>query len=143
MAVDDHLHGAPRAVGSGEIDALLQLDHVLMRVEGPGFAVGQYQHDAVAVAQPVRLDGGMQVEADGKGILGARQVLAMGRHEQVLAFELIAVRGNEYRALVNDIESVGIAVVRGAKQHAVVALLAGGDDLVGAADHRAAEHLLE
>ena len=61
-AVDHDLHGAARPVGAGQIDAFLDLDPILVGVEGPDVAVRQHQHGAMAVGQLVGLDGRMQME---------------------------------------------------------------------------------
>src|SRR5437763_1889722 len=112
-AVDHQLGRAAGSLASGEIDALLELNRILEGTEGPHLAVGQHQHRTVAVGQPVRLDGRVQMEAHRKCIAAAgRQLVAVRRQKPVLAVEAAAVRGEPQRALVHDAESARVAVLR-------------------------------
>ena len=52
---DHDLHAAARAVGPGQEHAVLEVDAVFRRFEGPDLAIGQHQHDAMGVAEPARL----------------------------------------------------------------------------------------
>ena len=79
VPVDDDLDRAPRTVGARQEDALLELNAILVRVEGPYFAVRQHQHHAMAVGQPVPLDRRMQMETHGKIVcLPAREAAPVG-----------------------------------------------------------------
>src|SRR6185437_3092880 len=60
---DHDLSSAARTVGAGQEHAVLELDRVVERLEGPDVAVRQYQHDAAAVGKPVRLHRWMQMKA--------------------------------------------------------------------------------
>src|SRR6185295_3690873 len=112
VAIDDDLHGAARPVGSGEIDALLQLHLLLVGVEDPHLAVRQHQHGAVTVVAAARLDQGMQVEAHRELILDAGgQARAARRHKRVFAIEPQPVGREPQRALMDDAVAIRIAVV--------------------------------
>src|SRR4051812_10520778 len=51
ILLDHDLRRAARAVIAGEENAVLQLDLVVQRLEGPDVAVGQHQHHAAGVAE--------------------------------------------------------------------------------------------
>ena len=63
---DHDLGGAARAVIAGQKHAVLEVDLVVQRLEGPDVAVRQYQHDAARVAEAARLHRGMQMKPQGK-----------------------------------------------------------------------------
>src|SRR6478609_9326022 len=54
---DHDLRGAARAVIAGQEHAVLEVDLVVERLEGPDVAVRQHQHDATGIRQPARLHG--------------------------------------------------------------------------------------
>ena len=84
----------------------------------------------MSVAQPARLDAGVEVEAHGE-LVGpiARQALAMGRRERVLAIEAPPVGVEPPGALVHHAEAVRVPVVGAAHHGGVVAILAGHQNL--------------
>ena len=104
-AVDHDLHGAARPVGAGEIDALLEVDAVLVGAERPHLLVRQHQHGAVRVGQPVGLDGRMQMEAHRELVAAGRRGVALDRREHVLAVEPLAVGREHQGALVDHAET--------------------------------------
>ena len=63
---DHDLRGAARAVIAGQEHAVLEVDLVVERLEGPDVAVGQHQHDAAGVGQAARLHRRMQMKAQRK-----------------------------------------------------------------------------
>ena len=110
---DDHdLDGAARAVLAAQIDAFLELEVVLVRVEVPHVLVGQDQHHAVPVGQARRLDARMQVEAHRELVERvAGQQPVVGRHEQILAVDPLAVGRDLDDAVMHDAEAARIAVM--------------------------------
>ena len=89
-AVDHDLERAARAVVAGEIDAFLELDAVLVGVEGPHLLVRQHQHGAVGILQAAGLDRRMQVEPQRELVVLGGDLAADGI-EHLLAVEPVAV----------------------------------------------------
>src|SRR5579863_1017042 len=115
MAMDDDLRGAARTFAAGQINAVLKVDAVLVGAECPHLLVRRRQHDAVAVAQPGRLHGRMQVKADGEFVSRRAQLgAAIGVDEDILAVDPHAVGRQHQHALVHNAEAAGVAVMRGA-----------------------------
>src|SRR6185436_5827972 len=65
MAIDHQLHRPPRPVRTREEHAFLDLEAILVGIEGPDVAVGQHQHGAVAIGDSARPDGRIEMKADG------------------------------------------------------------------------------
>ena len=63
VSVDDHLHCPARAFVAGKINAVFELYLVFAGAEGPRFLGRRHQQHAVAVGQPRRLDGRVQMKA--------------------------------------------------------------------------------
>ena len=90
MPADDQLKGAARSFAAGKIDAVFNVDAVLMRAECPHFLVRRHQHDAVAVGQAGCFNRGMQVKANREFIARAAHArLAFGVQENILAFSRV------------------------------------------------------
>ena len=71
FSMDHDLDRAAGPVGARQIDALLELDPLLVGVEGPHLLAGQHQDCAMAVAVATRLDEGVEVEAHCESIATA------------------------------------------------------------------------
>src|SRR6476659_5329248 len=66
ILADHDLGGASGAVIAGQKYAVLEVDLVVERLEGPDIAVGQYQHGAARVAETACLHRGMQMKPQGE-----------------------------------------------------------------------------
>ena len=96
--VNDDLRGTARTVLTAQIDAFLDLYDIFMRIQVPHVLVGEQQHGAVAVGQPVDADRRMKVEADGKAVeCILRQRIAGGREKNVFPVESLPSSLNEMK----------------------------------------------
>src|SRR6516164_10823097 len=108
MSADDELQGSARAFAAGKVDAVLELDLVVMCAERPHFFVRRHQHYTMPVGQARRFHRGMEMEANGELVARAAQArLALGVQENVLTVEPHAVGRQDQNALVENAEARG------------------------------------
>ncbi len=121
---DHDLCGAARAVGAGEEHAVLEVDLVVERLEGPDVAVRQHQHHAARIRQPVGFHRRVQMEAQRIiGLVVADPRVRRGRN-RVLAVEPCAVGRSHQHAAMDQAEALDVAIMRGRQQFAVADHLA-------------------
>src|SRR5215467_9218368 len=146
LAHDHELDGAARAVLAAQINALLELHPVLMRVEVPDVLVGKDQDDAVTVAQPRRPHARMEMESQRELVVrrAAWRHALVGRQKEILAVDLVAVGADPEVALMDKAEAARITVMSGAQRGARFRLaLARDRDVVRARDDRRADQAAE
>ena len=134
ILADHDLGGAAGAVIAGQKHAVLEVDLVVERLEGPDVAVGQYQHDAARIAEAARLHRGMQMKPQGKIALGALDARAWRRRDGVFAVEPAAVLGDHQHPAMHDAEPGEVAVMRRGQEIAVGHCLAVAFHIGRAAD---------
>src|SRR4051812_33407845 len=89
----------------------------------------------MAVSETIGLDGGMQMKAQRELIASGRHRIASCRHEQVFTVNLLSILCQDQHPLMDDIEKIGITVMRCANNRAVRLLLALDLDDAWAAHH--------
>src|SRR3984957_11449417 len=132
------LGGAAGTVVSRQKHAVFEVDLVVQRLEGPDVAVRQHQHHAAGVAEPTRLDRGVQVKSQRVISLVALDPGAGRRRQGVLAVEPRSVMCDHQYPAMHHAEARQIAVMRGRQQHAVADHLAIAFHVGRAADDRCA-----